>query len=268
MKGLSFDLVASIMTGIFVCLIVFPVFALFTTTSFGELIYQIKSPSVLSAVFISLETSSVVVLMALFLGIPTAYFLAMKNFKGKEILDTLVILPLSMPPLVAGLALLILLGGNSKFGSVLRNHGIDLIFSKKGIIVAQLFVSIPFLIKSAREAFESINKDVINASLTLGASKFHTFKTVLIPLSKNGIYTGMIMTWARALGEFGATSMVAGCIPFRTETMTVSIYQNAMSGEMNSAIAVALFLSVFSFTLLLIFKLRVRGQTENERYTQ
>jgi molybdate transport system permease protein len=95
--------------------------------------------------------------------------------------------------------------------------------------------------------------------LTLGASKFYTFKTILLPLAKNGIYTGMIMTWARALGEFGATSMVAGCIPFRTETMTVAIYQNAMSGELASATAVALLLLVFSFTLLLVFKSRVRA---------
>jgi len=259
MKSFSFDLTVSLIAGIFVCLIVLPMLALFTTTSFGELVCQLKSPLVLSAVLISLETSLIVVFLALCLGIPVAYLLAMKDFKGKEILDTLVDLPISMPPLVAGLALLILLGGNSKFGGMLSSHGIDLIFSKKGIIIAQLFVSIPFLIKSARDAFESINKNIINASLTLGASKFYTFKTILLPLAKNGIYTGMIMTWARALGEFGATSMVAGCIPFKTETMTVAIYQNAMSGELASATAIALLLLVFSFTLLLVFKSRVRA---------
>lgn len=189
-----------------------------------------------------------------------AYLLAMKSFKGKEILDTLVDLPISMPPLVAGLALLILLGGNSKFGRLLIDHGVDLLFSKKGIIIAQLFVSIPFLIKSTKDAFESINKDLIKAALSLGASEFRMFRTILLPLAKKGIYTGMIMTWARALGEFGATSMVAGCIPSRTETMTVAIYQNAMSGEAPAAIAVALLLLVFSFTLLLVFKSRVRVQ--------
>ncbi|HBN26975.1 MAG TPA: molybdate ABC transporter permease subunit, partial [Desulfobacteraceae bacterium] len=228
MKDFYFNLTISLITGIFVSLIVFPLLALFTATSLGELIYQFRSPMVLSAVFISLETSLTVVFLSLCLGIPVAYLLAMKDFKGKEILDTLVDLPIAMPPLVAGLALLILLGGNNKFGRLLSDHGIDLIFSKKGIIIAQLFVSIPFLIKSTKDAFKSISKNVINASLTLGASKFYMFKTVLLPLAKNGIYTGMIMTWARALGEFGATSMVAGCIPFRTETMTVAIYQNAM----------------------------------------
>ena len=227
MKNVSFDLTVSLIAGIFVCLIVLPILALFTTTSFGELACQFRSPTVLSAVLISLETSLTVVFLSLCLGIPVAYMLAMKDFKGKEILDTLVDLPVAMPPLVAGLALLILLGGNSKFGRLLSDHGVDLLFSKKGIIIAQLFVSIPFLIKSTKDAFESINTNFINASLTLGASKFYTFKTILLPLAKNGIYTGMIMTWARALGEFGATSMVAGCIPLRTETMTVAIYQNA-----------------------------------------
>jgi len=264
MKIFSFDLIISFIAGIFVCLIVLPMLALFTTTSFAELASQFRSPMILSAVLISLETSLTVVFLSLCLGIPVAYLLAMKDFKGKEILDTLVDLPISMPPLVAGLALLILLGGNSKFGRLLSDHGVDLIFSKKGIIIAQLFVSIPFLIKSTKDAFESINKDVINASSTLGASKFYTFKTILLPMAKNGIYTGMIMTWSRALGEFGATSMVAGCIPFKTETMTVAIYQNAMSGELTASIAVALLLLVFSFTLLLVFKSRVRVKAGKE----
>ena len=261
MKGFSFDVAMSLIAGGFASLIVLPIFALLTATSFGELINQFRSPMVLSTVLISLETALIVVLLALLFGIPTAYLLAMKNFKGKEILDTLVDLPIAMPPLVAGLALLILLGGNSAIGNFLSNHGIDLIFSKKGIIIAQLFVSAPFLIKSAREAFESLNKNLTNASLILGASKFYTFKKVLLPLAKNGIYAGMVMTWARALGEFGATSMVAGCIPFKTETMTVAIYQNAMSGELTSSIAISLLLIVFSFTSLVIFKSRIKRQS-------
>ncbi|WP_319576003.1 ABC transporter permease [uncultured Desulfobacter sp.] len=258
MKALSFDLIISLIAGLFVCLVVFPMVALFTTTSVAELANQFRSSGVLSAVIISFQTSVIVVLLACCLGIPVAYVLAMKDFKGKDVLDTLVDLPIAVPPLVAGLALLILLGGSSPLGGMLSHHGIEIIFSKKGIIVAQLFVSSPFLIKSAREAFESINKNVTHASWVLGASKFYTFRKVMLPLAKNGIYAGMVMTWARALGEFGATSMVAGCIPFKTETMTVAIYQNAMSGELKASIAIALLLTVFSFTLLLIFKSRAR----------
>lgn len=258
MKGLCFDFFISLIACIFVCLVVLPMMALITTTSGVELVEQFRSSVVLSAIVISFETSLIVVLLACCLGIPVAYLLAMKDFRGKAILDTLVDLPISIPPLVAGLALLILLGGNSRLGGILSNKGIELIFSKKGIIIAQLFVSTPFLIKSARQAFESINKNIANASLVLGASKFYTFRKVMLPLAKNGIYAGMVMTWARALGEFGATSMVAGCIPFKTETMTIAIYKNAMSGELTASLAVALLLTIFSFTLLLVFKSRTK----------
>ena len=105
-----------------------------------------------------------------------------KDFKGKDVLDTLVDLPIAVPPLVAGLALLVLLGGSSQLGGMLSHQGIELIFSKKGITIAQLFVSSPFLIKSAREEFESINKNVTQSSWILGASKFYTFKKVIVLL--------------------------------------------------------------------------------------
>ncbi|QTA79593.1 Molybdate ABC transporter, permease protein [Desulfonema limicola] len=260
MKYLFFDLCIAILAGVFVCFVIFPMTALFTTTSLAELSNQLISSQVLSAVIISFETSIIVVVLSLFLGIPVAYLLAVKDFKGKVILDTLVDLPITIPPLVSGLALLIILGGNSRLGSMLCSNGIEIIFSKKGIIIAQLFVSSPFLIKSAREAFESINKNISHASLVLGASQFYTFKKIMLPLAKNGIYAGMVMTWARALGEFGATAMVAGCIPFKTQTMTVGIYQNVMSGELSVSIAIALILTLFSFTLLVIFKSRFKRQ--------
>ncbi|MCK5241747.1 molybdate ABC transporter permease subunit [bacterium] len=260
MRDILFNLIISLLSGIFMCLIVLPLVALFTTTSWSELAGQFKSPLIVSAVIISFQTSLAVLLAALVFGLPVAYLLAMKNFPGKEILDTLIDLPICMPPLVAGLGLLILLGGESKFGVFLNSRGVDLIFSKPGIVMAQLFVAGPFLIKSSRQAFEAVNKNVTQASRCLGASEFHTFRKVLLPLARNGIYAGMIMTWARALGEFGATSMVAGCIPGRTETMTQAIFGYAMSGEMGSSIAIALLLIVFSFTSLLVFKSRIRKQ--------
>ena len=260
MRSSFFDLTIALISGLFVCLILFPLIALFTTTSFSELVAQLLSAHVVSAVLISFQTSVTVVLLSLLFGIPVAYLLAMKEFKGKIILDTLIDLPLTIPPLVSGLALLMLLGGNSPFGRLLATSGMEFIFSKQGIVIAQLFVASPFLIKSARGAFESIDKNICHASLVLGASRCYTFRRVMLPLAKNGIYAGMVMTWARALGEFGATSMVAGCIPFRTETMTIGIYQNAMSGEVGASIAIALLLTLFSFTLLIIFKSRVKTQ--------
>ncbi|MDY6988601.1 MAG: ABC transporter permease [Thermodesulfobacteriota bacterium] len=257
MKNFVFDLAVSVLAASFVALILLPMIALFCTISTDELMAQLRSPLVSSAIVISLQTSISVVLLALCLGVPVAYLLAMKDFRGKQMLDTLVALPISMPPLVAGLALLLLLGGHSPLGRLLNDYDMEVLFSKKGIILAQLFVSMPFLIKAAKEAFESIDKKLVKASLALGASQAHTFRKILLPLAGKGIGAGMVMTWARALGEFGATSMVAGCVPFKTETMTVAIYQNAMSGELTASIAVALLLAVFSFALLLAVKFRL-----------
>lgn len=258
MKSITFDLAISLITVIFICLIILPILSMFTATSVAELIHQCTLPAVWSAIITSLETSLFVVFLALCFGVPVAYLLATTKFRGKEILDTIIDLPLALPPLVAGLALLLIFGGNGEVGHFLNQHGCMFIFSKKGIITAQLFVSAPFLIKSAREAFESIDENIIKASLSFGAAKFYTFRRISMPLAKNGIYSGMVMTWARAMGEFGATSMVAGCVPFKTETMTIAIYKNAMSGNLSSSISIAILLTLFSFTFLALFKLMVK----------
>lgn len=244
----SFHLLLSLIAGIFLGLIVSIISCLLTATSFSEFIDEIRSPEILSSIIISLETSIVVVLLALFFGVPVAYILATKRFRGKNILDTLVDLPIVSPPLVCGLAILIAFGGHGIF------RHFEVIFTIKGIIIAQLFVSSPFLIRSARTAFESINRDTINAARTLGASEFYIFRKVSVPLARNGIVSGVIMTWARALGEFGATAMVAGCIPYRTETMTIGIYMHAMSGDLGASVALSLLLMFSAFMTLIVFK--------------
>ena len=264
MKNLLFDLVVALLATASLLLIVLPLLALIGTLSMRELMAQLQSAAIFSAIAISIETSVLVVLLALCLGIPVAYLLAMKTFRGKHVLETLVMLPISMPPLVAGLALLVLLGGDSPLGRFLSRHGADVLFSKTGIVLAQLFVSMPFLIKAAKEAFASIDKKLVSASMVLGASQIHTFRKILLPLAGKGICAGMVMTWARALGEFGATSMVAGCVPFKTETMTVAIYQNAMSGELAASMAVALLLAVFSFALLVTVRFRGAAQYQGK----
>jgi molybdate transport system permease protein len=260
MNGIWFDGAVALLCAVFASLVLLPIGALFSSTSVIELFRQFASLQALFAVLLSLKTSLAVVFLALCIGIPVAYALSMKSFRGKVVLDTLVDLPISTPPLVAGLALLILLGRSNSVGLLLSDLGVELLFTQKGIVLAQLFVATPFLIKSSREAFDAIDRNVIQAARVLGASSLQTFIRVMLPLAKNGIYAGMVMTWARAMGEFGATSMVAGCVPSRTETMTVAVYQHALAGEMSASIAVALLLAVFSFTLLLVFKTRTKRQ--------
>ncbi len=246
--SLSFRISLSLLAGIFFGFIAIILACLLTATSFAEFAAEIRSPEIISAILLSLETSIVVVLLALLFGLPAAYILATKQFKGKNILDTLVDLPIVLPPLVCGLAILIAFGGQGVFSRF------DVLFTVKGIIIAQLFVASPFLIRSAKTAFESIDQDVMDAARTLGASEFYTFKKVSLPLAQSGIASGVVMTWTRALGEFGATAMVAGCIPYRTETMTVGIYMHAMSGDISASIALSLILMSIAFTTLIAFK--------------
>ncbi len=206
------------------------------------------------ALFISLETSLIVVVVTFIAGLPVAYVLAVKNFKGKIIIDSLIDLPIVFPPLVSGLALLALIGPNGIVGEIFGKFDTSIVFSKTAIIIAQTFVAAPFFIKAARESIAAIPQNILSASYTLRASRAYTFFHIILPLSKNGLCAGLVMCWARALGEFGATAMVAGCIPGKTETMTLAIYSKSMSGELNTATAIALLLTIFAFVSLIIMK--------------
>jgi len=259
MKKSWFELSLLVVSALFFVFTVLVVFTLFTTTSLKELLHELRSFTVASAIWISLETSFAVVVLTFFLGLPVAWLLALKEFKGKEVLDTLIDIPIVLPPLVSGLALLIMLGGTGIVGKVLNQWGLRIIFTKKGIILAQFFVAAPFFVKTVKETIKNIPKNLLSASATLGASEFYTFRKVILPMSKSGIMAGLVMTWARAIGEFGATAMVAGCLPGKTETMTIAIYMQAMGGSLSSAGALALILTVFSFLSLLIFKVKLQN---------
>ena len=254
-KNISFfNISITLVAAAYFVFIIVVLLALASASSWHEFYSQIRSATIFSAILISLQTSLVVVLLSFFFGLPVAYLLALKDIKGKSILDTLLDLPIVMPPLVSGLGLLILVGGDSIPGQILSKWNMDIVFTKKGIIIAQLFVAGPFFIKIVKEAISSVPKNLLAASATLGASQIYTFIHVILPLCKNSIWAGLLMTWARALGEFGATAMVAGCVPGQTETMTVAIYMHSMSGELPSAIAIALLLMSISFFTFVIFK--------------
>ncbi len=215
-----------------------------------------------SAILLSLKTSLAVVVLTLILGFPVAYILALKSFRGKAFLETVLDLPIIMPPLVTGLCLLLLLNPGNPFGHLLQRWGIELLFTPYGIVLAQFFVSSPFFIKTARESIASIPPNLLAASATLNASNLYTFWHVIVPLCRKGATAGLAMTWARALGEFGATAMVAGSIPGKTETMTIAIYMEAMSGGLENSISTALVLVLFSFSLLFILKVQAGRQYE------
>jgi molybdate transport system permease protein len=176
-----------------------------------------------------------------------AYVLARKRFKGKEILDILLTLPLVLPPTVIGYYLIILTGRNGFFGSfVYRWTGWSIMFTWYAAVLASFVVSLPLMIKTTRAAIESVDNSLINASYTLGHSELTTAIKVILPLSKKGIIAGTVLAFARAMGEFGATLMVAGNIPGKTNTMPLAIYTSASSGEWANANLLVVFFTLIS----------------------
>ena len=176
-----------------------------------------------------------------------AYLLASKNFKGKEFLDILFTLPLVLPPTVTGYYLILLMGRSGLIGGVLyRWTGWSIMFTWYAAVLASFIVSLPLMIKTTRAAIESVDKSLINASYTLGHGELTTAIKVVLPLSKKGIVAGTVLAFARAMGEFGATLMVAGNIPGKTNTMPIAIYTSASSGEWSQANLLVLFFTLIS----------------------
>ena len=165
-------------------------------------------------------------------GLGVAWLLARHQWRGKSIVETIVSLPLVMPPVATGLVLLKLLGRRGPIGSYLHDRlGVDVVFTWRAVLIALAVMSFPLLVRSARIAFAEINPRLEQIARTLGASDWRVFFTITIPLALRGILGGMLLSFARALGEFGATIMIAGNIPGQTSTLSLSIFQSVQMGE-------------------------------------
>ena len=203
-----------------------------------------------SALRLSLVTASIALAVVAVIGTPVAYWLAHYDFRGKGAIDTLIDLPLVLPPAAAGFALLLLFG-NQGIGSWLQAHGLRISLTPLAVVMAQVFVASPFYVKQARAGFEAVPRDLRLASATLGAGPGRTFLRVTAPLASHALVAGAVMTWARALGEFGATLVFAGAFPGRTETMPIAIYTHSTT-NLPAAIALASTLVVVSFVVLIL----------------
>ena len=210
-------------------------------------------PSVLFSLRLSIQVASAATFFIVLIGVGIAYLLAMKRFRGKELLDIICTLPLVLPPTVTGYYLLVLLGRNGWVGRpVYEWTGWNIMFTWYAAVIASFVVALPLMIKTTRASIESVDKSLINASYTLGHSELETALKVTLPLAKRGIIAGTILSFARAMGEFGATLMVAGNIPGRTDTMPISIYAHASSGDWSKANWMVVFFSLISGLLLYI----------------
>jgi molybdate transport system permease protein len=184
-------------------------------------------------------------------GVALAVLLAKYNFRGKEVLDALLTLPLVLPPTVTGYYLLVLFGRRGLIGGyVYELTGRTIVFTLEGAILAAVVVSLPLMIKAARAGIESVDPEYERASFTLGKSRLETFWRITLPLARRSIVAGLVLSFARALGEFGATLMVAGNIPGRTQTMPMAIYEAMVSGDDREAQILAIILTAISLVAI------------------
>lgn len=202
--------------------------------------------------FLSLKIAGIATCIVLVFGIFLARILARNNFPGKRILEAILMLPLVLPPTVVGFGLLYLFGKNGPVGSLLLHlFDYQIVFTWVGAVIAATVVSFPLMYQSASASFQNYDQNIENAALTMGASKFRVFWTISFPLAWPGLLAGLVLTFARALGEFGATLMIAGYIPNQTETIPLAIYFAVESGNTEAAIFWVISIVLIGFTAIL-----------------
>ncbi len=242
--------------------IALPVASLFLKSPLDATIRSMQDPVVIDALRLSLVTSTLTILVVVLMGTPIAYVNARFQYPGKEIADSLIDLPVIMPPAVAGIALLMAFGRMGILGHYLNAFGFSVAFTTLAVVMAQVFVSSPFFIRQAKTSFEDVDMAFENAARTLGASRFYTFFHVILPMALNGLVSGAIMAFARSLGEFGATIMFAGNFEGRTQTMPLAIY-TAMQGDLDVSLCLAMILVAISFLVIALVKMLTRRVHKN-----
>lgn len=246
--------VVALLASTFLLFLGIPLAALLLHEPPALLWHAFQQPDVLTALKLSLATTGVSTLLAVLFGIPVAYILARTHVPGRRLLEILVSMPTVLPPVVAGVALLIAFGRFGLVGRYLTPLGVTLPFTTVAVVLAQVFVASPFFINSVKAGLEQLDQRYERAAYTLRASPFYTFRRVVLPLIRPALLTGIGMTWTRALGEFGATIMFAGNLSGVTQTLPISIYDTSQS-NFDSAVATSVLLVSLSFGILLTLRL-------------
>ena len=221
----------------------------------GSLARALTAQVVLSALALSLTTTAVSLVLTVALGLPLAYLLARRKLRGSWLIEAIVDLPLVLPPSVAGLALLLVLGRRGFLGGPLDAVGIEIPFTTLAVVLAQTFVSAPFFVRSARTGIAGVERDYEDAARIDGASEIEVFRHITVALAAGPLAAGVVMSWARALGEFGATIMFAGNIEGRTQTLPLVVYGEFQGGDLDASIAAAAILVLAAFGVLVAVRL-------------
>ncbi len=230
--------------------LVLPLAGLLVRAPWATLPRRLPEPGVLTALRLSLQTATLATVVCLLLGVPLAWLLARVELPGRRVVRALVTVPLVLPPVVGGVALLLVFGRNGIVGAWLNStFGITLPFTTTGVVMAEAFVAMPFLVIAVEGALRGADTRYEEAAATLGAGRWTTFTHVTLPIVAPGITAGTVLCWARALGEFGATITFAGNFPGRTQTMPLAVYL-ALETDLQAAIVLSLILLTVSVTIL------------------
>jgi len=228
-----------------------PVVTLVGRSLTGDALGTVSSSAVvLDALTLSLGTTAVSLVLTVALGLPLAWLLARRRFRGSGLVETIVDLPIVLPPSVAGLGLLFVFGRRGLLGEPLAVFGLTIPFTTVAVILAQVFVAAPFFVRSARAGLAAVDRDLEDAGRTDGASELQVLRWLTVPLAAPALAAGIVMSWARALGEFGATIMFAGNVEGRTQTLPLVVYAEFQGGELDRSIAAAAVLMTAAFGVL------------------
>jgi molybdate transport system permease protein len=240
--------------------LIVPLVALLLRIAPAQLLANLANPEVSQAISLSMVTTAITVMLTVLMGTPLAYLLARRQFRGRRALDTLMDLPMVLPPSVAGIALLVAFGRRGLLGQYLSVVGVELAFTQAAVVLAQLFVAAPFYIKAAAAGFAGVDRELEQAAALDGASSLQVARYVTVPLAWTALFGGAVMTWARALGEFGATIIFAGNFVGRTQTMPLAIYQG-FEQDLSVALTLSAILLAISFAVLFVVKGVLRRQS-------
>ena len=211
------------------------------------------SPQLLQPLWLTLKVALLATLIAGVCGIAVGRWMAQRRFAGHSVLDAMLVLPMVLPPTVLGYYLIVLIGRHGVIGQWLEHwFGIQLLFTWQGAVIAAAVVAFPLIYKAARAAFEDTDARFAQAARTLGASEWEVFLRIALPLATRGIAAGLALTFARAMGEFGATLMIAGNLPGKTQTLSVAVYTAVQAGDDPLALSLTLVISVLCIALLVI----------------
>jgi len=228
-----------------------PLISVFISRSPLQLIATLNTDIAYQALVLSLETTSIALLIIVIFGTPLAYWVAKYSFRGKRFLEVALQMPIVVPPAVAGVGLILVFGNLGLLGGAVSALGIDIGFTWIAVIMAQVFISAAFYVFAARQAFEAVDDELLAVSRTLGESPWRTFLRITTPLALPGLLSGAALSLARALGEFGATIVFAGNLPGSTQTMPLAIY-TALQSNFEVAVAISALLLTVAFILLLL----------------